>query len=481
MPVYYMEEEKKFHQPPSKLEKWLNTTSFPVLKVVGFSCVFVWVLGVLFGRGFQIYPIFTEVPDDMVCPECRIFTDVHVEIRERQFRIVYQAKSALEMTRAQSWKLLRIKIRGKYFDQEMRPVDNCGLYAMGTSHTAVHYEMNQEGPISVDLMCLDDILLTKNGTVTEWKRDTKYSIVHDSRRLTNACLSKGQIVLFTKSNVKNLKPDTYLGNNVRFERQEMVEFAKEVPLHEKGFAFTYTNEELSQMNSREIFENILSVAFTQSHFGELIMFKQATTFPSHLISIVKKVTEGKFTSEQALCYEKLNFLPNLQKATQLSVNEHNMMKHIVTRKYERLTDVIVMNSNEMGSEIQKSIGNVVELPKGDIKYIIKNVSVAKAMISYDDNNDVINAFWLPNESPLILIVPPKRTVYSEAVQRLQKSGRKIVAVEGEVEGATSNDDATLMKCFAGELDADSSACDSVYASIRYKVDINKIIDAVNKI
>ena len=470
-----MDEEKT---PKPVIERWLNKDKYATVKVIGAGFAFVWLLGVLFSIGEQIYPVFPNFPPGTECPECAVLNDITCQITERQFRITYEPVSPLALSRNSAWRLLRIRVFGEFFDQEMRPVDNGGVYSLGKTHSALHYELNQEGETRVELWCLDMRLREVTGTVSPWNRATKHSIIHKNKRVTNACLKNGAVLLFTKSNIRSVKNGTWLGNTIAFERLEMEEYAKDLTTGEKGFVFTYTPEEITAMNARELFEKILVVAFTQSHFGETVMFQNTTGIPDSLLSVVKKVTERRFTSEQASCYNHLNFQADLQRAGNLSQPEHLMMKRVVAQKYETGADKIVMTHIPIGDEIRRAEKDVVELDPTDIKGIIKNVSTAKAMIAYDDNDQVIHAFWLPEDSPLILIVPPRRKIYSDAVTRLQKAGKKIIFVEGDVEGATSDNTELLRKCLAGELDVDGPECADSFSNVAFKANIERVVEIV---
>jgi hypothetical protein len=108
------------------------------------------------------------------------------------------------------------------------------------------------------------------------------------------------------------------------------------------------------------------------------------------------------------------------------------------------------------------------------------MSGALAMVSIDDGNHIVNAFWLPAGAPLILVLPPKRTRYSPAVGRLLASERKIIPVGGEVGGAVSQNATLFAKCVGGELDANSRECDPAYAGLVYNVSAEHIIQALQK-
>ena len=74
----------KENHPRQSLENWLNTSRFTFVKVLVVGLVFVNLLGYLFSTGGQIYPIFNDIPDDMECPECRVFNATNLRITERQ-------------------------------------------------------------------------------------------------------------------------------------------------------------------------------------------------------------------------------------------------------------------------------------------------------------------------------------------------------------------------------------------------------------
>ena len=464
--------EKKTPQTP--LERWLNTTPYVTAKVIGASFLFVWLLGLLFGLGEQIYAVTPNFPPGTDCPECTVLDDVVCRITERQCRITFKAVSQLALTRSSAWRLLRIRVFGPFFDQEMRPMDNGGVYSLGATHTALHYELNQEGKTRVELWCLDQFMQVLENEVTPWDRETKHSIVHANRRITNACVRNGSFVLFTKSSIRSVHNGTWLGNHLAFARDTLEDYAKEFTTHEKGFVFRYTPAEIAKMSAREVFEKILVAAFTQSHFGETVMFQHAAGVPEHLLSVVRRATEGRFTRDQTSCFTTLNLQPNVEKANGLSDAEHLMMKRVISQKYETGRTNLVMTSNPSSDEIRKLDKNVIELDTTDLKQIIKNVSNAKAMIAYDDNDQVIHAFWLQIDSPLILIVPPKLKRHSEAVVRLQKAGKKIIFVEGETDGATSDDTPTLTRCLAGDLDIDSPECHDAFSNVAFKVNYQKV-------
>jgi hypothetical protein len=464
--------DEKSRVRPSKLETLLNSSRFSVPIVVAASFIFVWFLGVLFGRGGQIYPIFNDIPENMSCPECRVFNDTSALITERQLRVYYQILSKFDLTRRTSFRLIRARIYGYFFTQELRSQDNCGVYAFGPNKTALHFNLQQENPATIELYCLDQSLLNLSGNIAHYQRDTKFSIVYKDVSFSNVCLTNKSLIFFATGWI--ISQTDKMPASVQIEYRTMENYSAEIPSREQGFMFDFSEEEILAMNSWELFHRVLIVAFSQSLLDQTVIFRQFTELPK-ILSVVKKATEEKFTSEQSVCFSKLVTRPDFDRVSKLSQVQLAAFRTRVTQKYENETDLVCVNQGPFSHDILKSVpGNLIELPVQDIKSHIKNISVAKALISIDDANLVINAFWLPVKSPLLLIVPPKRRVVSAAVQTLVQAGRKIVIIEGDVEGATSDHQEDLDMCLKGEKDANAKECEAAFEGVQYSLDFTKI-------
>jgi hypothetical protein len=92
------------------------------------------------------------------------------------------------------------------------------------------------------------------------------------------------------------------------------------------------------------------------------------------------------------------------------------------------------------------------------------------MIFQDDDNHVMNAFWLPPEAPLLLILPPLRRKRSESVSRLIRTNRTVIPIWGQVAGASSDNPELLAKCPNGTLDASGAECEPAFWNIKYQID-----------
>lgn len=467
-----MEGKKKVRQ---SLENWLSTSKFAFVKVLLVGLVFVNLLGSLFSPGEQIYPIFNDIPDDMECPECRIFNDTSLRITERQFRVTYQVVTKLDLTASGAWRMLRAKIYGPHFEQEMRGTDNSGLYSLGQTHHALHFELNQEGETKGELLCLDQILKTEKAVVKQWKRPTNYTIVHERHELTNVCLRNDQVVIFTRSNVKNANAKSWVGK-MTFERMQMPHYAVNgTKTVSAGFAFLMSSDELTKLTSKEIF-HALEIAMIQSSYGHVITFKNANTVPGSVASLVKLVSSGRFAENKNICFNKLYYEPDHRKLASLGVADFQKLRNVIRDKVKPSSKIVVTQS-PYTAKIKQALPDAVDLPS-DPEQAVKSAAAAKAMIAFDDDNDVINGMWLSDNATIVVIVPPKRGVYSDSVKLLQKAQRKVVIVEGEAATATSNDTELLRKCLAGEFDVNSEKCAAGFAGIKFDVDVNKIVQYV---
>jgi hypothetical protein len=109
---------------------------------------------------------------------------------------------------------------------------------------------------------------------------------------------------------------------------------------------------------------------------------------------------------------------------------------------------------------------------------MKAIATAKGMIAEDDNNQIINAFWLHPTATLVILCPPKRMVYSPAVGRLIQAKKRITPIDGMLQNATSDNVELLRKCLRGELDANADACKPGYRNIKFQVDSARVLAAL---
>jgi hypothetical protein len=257
----------------------------------------------------------------------------------------------------------------------------------------------------------------------------------------------------------------------------MEEFAKALTVKESVFLFLYGADDLRRMNAFYVFERILLVAFVQSRETDAVMFRGSTQgFPSTL-SLIKRVTNGKLSTDPQPCAKKFVVEPTFREA--ITPADYGQIRTLVTQKYQNQTDTVFVNPSPILEPLFQIPGNrFVRLPgSDDLKGIAKNVSMASGMVSLDDGSNIISAFWLPPEVPLLIVLPPKRRGYSPAVGRLLAAERRIIAIEGEIEGAISKDPELFMKCVGDVIPAGSKDCDPAYDDLVFTVDSKKILAA----
>ncbi|KAK8842845.1 hypothetical protein M9Y10_025711 [Tritrichomonas musculus] len=365
-------DSKTNNHPPSEIEKFFSKLPCPVFITVFSSFIFIYFLGFIFSRGIQVYPIYNEIMPDDDCPECRVFNDTKASITERQFRIIYQVVSKLDITHANAWRLLRIRIYGPIFSQEMRAnTDNCGLYAFGTKHSAMHFELIQEGPTTVELYCLDKLLLTVSNDVSRYNRNTQSTLFHTSiKEVSNICRVEEQndehFVFFSQSNVFNFTNNrqyTYIPRLLH-RRQPYEQYINETNAItiNNAFRIEYTNQDLLTMTYHELFEKVMLVIFVQSHFGQTIVFsyhKNMNSNNSPYFELFRKITDGKLKESPSnyrniFCYQKMTTIPNHKKIQELTESEYEMLRSSAVPRDQQRGDKIYLSTNfNLADELDK--------------------------------------------------------------------------------------------------------------------------------
>jgi hypothetical protein len=461
----------------STLEALASRLPYPLVSGLGASFVFVWLLGVLFGRGFQIYPPRGAAPPEMQCPECRIFRNVSAQITERQYRIIYELAANLELTRAQAWRLLRLKVHGAFFDQELRAEDNCGIYSFMQTKTAHHFPLVQEGPTRVELYCIDRLLLNTSGGVAPWPGETEHSIFHANGELTNVCTEGASLVAFAQSRVFPAQIAGFA--SARFLRTTITEHANETGARARGFSFRISDGEIAALSWRAVLDRLLLPAFVESEAGATVTFRSA--LPPPFDSLLRRVTAGRYTEAATVCYRRLSVSVNASRVLAIEPGEYATVRNRIAGKYTNRTDAIVVNPADVLAPIVRQIPAAAVLSATNYKDMIKAVAAARAMVSVDDNDAVINAFWLPSDAPLLLVLPPKRGVESASVARLARLNRRIIRIWGDADGAISPMPELLAQCLNGTLDANGTDCEPAYRNLSYRVNPDGLANAIAQI
>ncbi|OHT01028.1 hypothetical protein TRFO_07701 [Tritrichomonas foetus] len=474
-------EHKEKTPPPTELEKLFNKIPYPLFSTLFSSFVFVYLLGLFFSSGLQIYPIFNNIPEGVDCPECRVLNDTQVTVTERQFRIVYQVISDVPFTKHNAWRLFRLRINGPHFSQEIRAEDNCGIYSLGVKHHAIHFELTQEGECVFELLCLDNVLYQGRGNVQPYERETKDSIFHKNQEVSNICRRNEKFIFFSNSYTFNVSKNSFVPN-LHHEKIAFNEYSNETTVINNAFLMKLGNSQISRMSTKDLINKVILTVFVQSHFGQTIIFEN-NNIDEQFMKIIRKVTEEKAKSGTFLCFRKLTTIPNYKKINSLSENEIEMMRSLATSRNSQRGDKIFITHFEGSETVQKS-GDFQYIDDGKLTFDrkVELLSSAKAMIAKDDDNEVLNALFMPKESPLILIVPPITKSYSDSVKRIESTGRKIIYIVGDKKNVESDlDDKELVKeCIEDENESNSEKCAQVFRSLHYTYDIKKVEDAIKQ-
>jgi hypothetical protein len=462
----------------SEVEAFVNSLPFPLAWVLGAGYLFIVILGFLFGRGTQIYPVLKDIPPDVNDPECMVFDAVDPVIEERQFRIIYHVKTNLDLTKRSAWRLWRVKVHGRYFSEEVRASDNCGTYSMGPDRWAIHFNLIQEGPVIGELYCLDQLQANLSTNIGPWPRDTGHTVLHQNGGMSNVCLLPDQLIVFTPGWVTSGNVRVW-DRSVSFVRMTIDHYSKEIMAFDEVVVFRYDREALDAMNTKAVMKRILLPGLVESQGGKILMFEKEFEFPPHFLSVLKRAANGKFTSEQKICVKRLIVAPDNFNMNGVNPEFYQMLRRLVSDKYTEKEERIVVNPSSQSEEIVRAIGpNAGIVSTDDIKSRIKDVVRSKVFVTFDDDNEVVNGLWLDPLGTVVMIHPPGRKKLSEGGHVLERAGKKIVYVEGEADGATSSDPGKLKDCIAGKLPSDSPECELAYRDITYRVDPKKVADAV---
>jgi hypothetical protein len=276
--------------------------------------------------------------------------------------------------------------------------------------------------------------------------------------------------------------ESHLIGPVNFVLNTTRNYAQDIVMKDTVFAFEWNAQQVREWDTQTTFVRLILVAFIQAQICDQITFRFAgDSFPS-AVSIAKRVAAGKFSSDSQACFRKLVVNPDWRRVNEMTRAEYSTLRRLATEKYGQAGDVIAINNCSQAAAIAAALAPrtvTVITDFADFKGIVKNVSRAAAMIAFDDNNRVMTSFWLPEKAPLILVVPPKGKVYSDAAARIITAGKQPIVVEGDLEGAVSDKPELFAKCVKGELDVTAEQCAQAYRNLSYTVAIEKIKAIVN--
>lgn len=455
----------------------ISKMKYPLPTLLGGGLLFIYLLGFIFNRGLQIYPIDNKVPDDMYCPECRVLSDIKQQITERQFRVTYKISAHFPITKTNAWRLLRIIVRGKYYTEEMRAEDNCGTYVIGKDVHVIHWELTQEGQTDVQLLCLDDKYEVSKSKVTPWNgRIVKNTIFHESKGISNICFENSKAIFFTRSTIRNYTKDFFL-TNYEHKRQDITSYASKIKMIRTGYLIDSTN---SERNTNDIISNIIFPSYFKSIEGHTISFRSGKDSKKYS-SIIKNINEKLYYEHQSLsCWNDLSFEFDPSKMINIKNDGLKSLRSLLMKSDKKGTGVIIPEKVNPINNIKK-INNAVVFDNDDYMDKIVNYSQSMAMISFDDQNEVGNALWLQDDSPLLLLRFGKEPEEDNILMKLiKRSGRKIIPIEIDPKKCTSKNAEHMEKCVTGAKNKLSDECIAVFQSIKCDLPYNVINDHINQ-
>ncbi|KAH0785878.1 hypothetical protein GPJ56_010278 [Histomonas meleagridis] len=182
------------------------------------------------------------------------------------------------------------------------------------------------------------------------------------------------------------------------------------------------------MSTLEQFEKIIIPSFNHARNGDVIIFKNPDV-PENIKDIVRKASGNRLVPMvQRICFGHLAIAQNNERIEE--EEDFDQLRSNIVPENSSRGDVIYLNVKKTLLPLL-NLENVKKLEFDGNQ--IKSLSTAKALISYDDNDLVLNGLWLPKESPIILIMKDVNSDLSQAAKYLESSNHKIIRVNEDIE------------------------------------------------
>jgi hypothetical protein len=95
----------------------------------------------------------------------------------------------------------------------------------------------------------------------------------------------------------------------RFVLNTTANYAQDIVIKDIVFAFEWTAQQILARDTRTTFVQLI-LAFIEAQLCDQVMFRFASDAFLSAVSIVKRVTAGKFSSDRQACFRKLVVNPD---------------------------------------------------------------------------------------------------------------------------------------------------------------------------
>lgn len=432
------------------------------LKII--CCYFIILLSAIpFYFGYQIYPVNNVYNTQDMNPECLSIDQIGYIQDRNFFNLSYSLNTQDPMTRSISFGLFRIIVNGKFYKEELRKFDIDQIIQYQNGLFSVSYELFQEGPTNFTIKCLDRDLFDKTLEINEIQNSLKFTIFHKDDSISNVCFSGDEKVIFVRNNVKYFSP--YINNHLTFINSSVEPFL----LNNRDFQISpYPVIDIYQKTTFELLSEVLPFTFFISQNGQISNFMvntisdESKDLIEFIQSIVKEPVIKSNISFINYCYVNdvrlynYSILSKLHENTIKNNSKKNIEKnHIINsiygsfkqislRKYGNSNkddanekpkivfahpdNINITNLNEL-KEFFDSNENfkIVNISELTLQQKILEFSNTQIMISFDDNNEVSNAMWMPDDSTLI-VLHDERARLSSAVNFVKSLNIDVLSI-----------------------------------------------------
>ena len=395
--------------PKKRKEKNIkkNLTQLIHFLTLTFSTIFL--ASCFFDLGDQIYPIkFNKKLAELRNPECRRLHNVQVQYDNGVMRFFIRAENNYISRNYQVYKLFRFFIKGPFYTEEIRGIEENGLYTVNEGANialSVHYDMTQTGNLSVGINCIDESF----GEVSFTSSDNnlastrKRSMINAHYDITNVCQTKDEDFVFTYANMRNTTDFLIHNPNTKFIPKPIGVFTQEHP-NEFGFLQTCALLDAYDQSPLNIIQNVLIGALL-SNRPEVRYGINIPNNDKNIEKYVMKITGKGFIYElskesQKFCWSGFTRTKTRFPINDISNDKVHLLRDILFGK-QTLSKKIVTNINNLN--IRKIDDyRIVSLNGRSITDMIEAVKNAKFLIIEDDGTTPALATLLQKEAVAII-------------------------------------------------------------------------------
>lgn len=404
---------------------------------VSFCYFIVLISAIPFCFGYQIYSVNNAYDIQDMSPECLSIDRLGYYQDRNFFNLTYSLNYQDQTTRDISFGLFRIFVNGPFYQEELRRFNIENIYQYQNDLYSISYELFQEGNTNFTIKCLDRDLFSQDIDVIEIQNSLKFSIFHRDDSISNVCFSGDENIIFVRNNIKFFNP--HINNQFTYINSSVEQFL----LGNQDFYISlHPVIDINQRTTFELISEILPFAFFLSKNSRIDNFiinsNESESVVDFVKSIIKEPVIQSNVSFINYCYfnnvrlynysiyQKLfkktikngskNHLEKNKEINriydsfkQISLSKYGNTEKIKKREKPKTVFAITSNVEISNLDELKEFFNsnenfkIVNMSELTLQQKIHEFSNAQIMICYDDENEIANAMWMPEESTLIAL------------------------------------------------------------------------------